>query len=109
MQQKKMWLTAAVAGLMGAVLAGQASAETAKKAKTADNVPCYGVNKCKGAGSCKAGGSCKGQHSCGGKDGCAGKSACKGQNACKGQGWLMMPADSCTNIEGGSLKAPEKA
>lgn len=88
-----MLLSAAVAGLMGAVIAAPSFAgdKDAKAKKGSDkNVKCYGVNKCSGAGKC------------GGKG-----HECAGKNTCKGQGWLMMPKESCEAIEGGSLTPTE--
>ncbi len=86
-KKNKALLSAAVAGLMGAALMAVPAA--AKKAPKL--VHCYGVNKCKGHASCMGKG-----HMCAGK------------NSCKGQGWLAMPAKSCENIEGGSLKPVKK-
>ena len=91
---KSKLLAAAAAGLLGAALAGTASADDApakakKGGKSSELVKCYGVNKCAGSGKCGGSG-----HACGGK------------NACKGQGWLKMPKESCDAIEGGSVTPP---
>jgi uncharacterized membrane protein len=83
-QKKKMLLAASIAGLMAVTANSMTSSAHAEEAK--ESVPCYGVNACKGTGDC------------GGKD-----YSCAGKNACKGQGWLKMPADLCTRIEGGKL------
>lgn len=79
MDKRSMLIRAAVAGLVGATVATPALAKDSKaKKKAADeNVKCYGVNKCAGFG---------------------------GHNSCKGLGYLMMPKESCLNIEGGSLE-----
>lgn len=83
-------LKAAVAGIVGVTIASAPSWAKESKAKKADkNVKCYGVNKCGGHGKCGGPG-----HECAGK------------NSCKGQGWLLMPKESCENIEGGSLTPP---
>lgn len=81
----KALLGAAVAGILSA---GFASADPipAEKLKCTELVPCYGVNACKAHGSCSSA-----------------THGCQGQNSCKGTGWLPMPKDSCTAIEG-SLK-----
>jgi uncharacterized membrane protein len=81
--KKKMLLAASIAGLMTV-----STTVVATNAQAEDSAPCYGINACKGTGDC----------------GGAGYS-CHGQNACKGQGWLKLPADMCTRIEGGRLKA----
>lgn len=82
---------AAVAGLIGAAIAAAPAHAAKKKVKgqMAEVVKCYGVNSCKGHGKCSGAGH-----------------ECAGQNSCKGQGWLLMPAESCTSIEGGSLTPP---
>ncbi len=82
--KKKMLLAASIAGLMAVsttVIATNAQAEET-------SAPCYGINACKGTGDC------------GGKG-----YSCHGKNACKGQGWLKLPTDLCTRIEGGKLTA----
>jgi len=90
MDKKNLLVKAAVAGLVGATLAGPALAAGKKaKADKDKDVPCYGVNKCKGTGKCSGPGH-----------------ECAGANSCKGQGWLPMPKDSCLALEGGSLTAP---
>lgn len=81
--RKKILLAASIAGLMSV------SAAVATNAMAEESAPCYSVNACKGTGDC------------GGKG-----SSCHGTNACKGQGWLKMPADLCTRINGGTLTAP---
>ena len=81
--RKKMLIAASIAGLMTVAASGAATTAIA-----AENVPCYGINACKGTGDC------------GGKG-----YSCAGKNACKGQGFVQMPADTCTRISGGSLKA----
>lgn len=79
--QKQTLLAASVAGLLAAV-----GMSVTAPAASADDVPCYGVNKCKGAGDC------------GGKG-----HSCAGQNACKGQGYIDMDKNDCLRIEGGRL------
>ena len=81
--KKKMLLAASIAGLM---TVAASAADT--MAPAAESVPCYGVNACKGTGDC------------GGKG-----SSCAGKNACKGQGFIKLAADTCSRINGGSLKA----
>ena len=81
--KKKMLVAASIAGLM--TVAASAAATTAF---AAESVPCYGINACKGTGDC------------GGKG-----YSCAGKNACKGQGFIKLPADTCTRINGGSLTA----
>lgn len=82
--KKKMLLAASIAGLMTVA----ATATNAHAGMDSEGVPCYGVNACKGTGDC------------GGKG-----YSCAGNNACKGQGWLKVPADTCTRIQGGKLTA----
>ena len=81
--RKKALLAASIAGLMT-----MAATTATTVAQAADNVPCYGVNACKGTGDC------------GGKG-----YSCAGKNACKGQGFIQVPADVCTRIQGGKLTA----
>ena len=81
--KKKAFIAASIAGLM--TVAGSAAVTTVF---AAENVPCYGINACKGTGDC------------GGKG-----YSCAGKNACKGQGFIQLPSDTCTRIQGGSLKA----
>ena len=81
--KKKMFLAASIAGLMTV-----ATSVAPTNAQAEEGVSCYGINACKGTGDC------------GGK-----ASSCHGTNACKGQGWLKVPADLCTRIEGGRLTA----
>lgn len=83
-------IAAALAGLVVAAAPVLAKNDK-KKAKDAKEelVKCYGVNKCAGHNKC------------------AGKgNACAGKNACKGKGWLVMPKESCDNIEGGTTQEP---
>ena len=79
--KKKMLLAASIAGLMTVAASGAATTAIA-----AESVPCYGINACKGTGDC------------GGKG-----YSCAGKNACKGQGFVKLPSDTCTRIQGGSL------
>ncbi len=91
----KVLLSAAVAGLLGVGLAGTSAAkdkDAKMKVKKVAVFPCYGVNSCKGKSACNT----------------AGNNNCKGMNSCKGQGMLLMPKESCTSIEGGSLTPVEK-
>ncbi len=81
--KKKALLAASIAGLMT-----MAISTAATNAQAADNVPCYGVNACKGTGDCGGQGY-----------------SCAGKNACKGQGFVQVPADVCTRIQGGKLTA----
>ena len=81
--KKKMLVAASIAGLMAV-----ASSAAAPVAMAAESVPCYGINACKGTGDC------------GGKG-----YSCAGKNACKGQGFITLPADICTRINGGALTA----
>ena len=81
--KKKMLIAASIAGLMTVAASGAATTAFA-----ADSVPCYGVNACKGTGDC------------GGKG-----YSCAGKNACKGQGFIKLPADTCSRINGGTLTA----
>ena len=85
--KKKALLTASIAGLLaaGSVAAFQAVANAEMGGA---GVPCYGINACKGVGDC------------GGKG-----YSCAGKNTCKGQGFLKLPADTCTKIQGGKLTA----
>ena len=80
--KKKMLIAASIAGLMTVVASGAATTAIA------DSVPCYGINACKGTGDC------------GGKG-----YSCAGKNACKGQGFIKLPADTCTRVNGGLLTA----
>ena len=81
--KKKALIAASIAGLMSVAVSAAAPV-----AFPADNVPWYGINACKGTGDC------------GGKG-----YSCAGKNACKGQGFIHLPADTCTRIQGGSLTA----
>ena len=85
--RKQALLAASLAGLVAAVgisIMGQ-NAGAADEA-SAEEIPCYGINKCQGTGDC------------GGKGhGCAGK------NGCKGQGYIELSKDTCLKIEGGRL------
>ncbi len=81
--KKKMLIAASIAGLMSVAASGIVTAAIAAEA-----VPCYGINACKGTGDC------------GGKG-----YSCAGKNACKGQGFVKLPADICTRINGGKLTA----
>ena len=80
--KKKMLIAASIAGLMAAASAQASDMPSAG----GENVPCYGINACKGTGDC------------GGKG-----YSCAGKNACKGQGFIKLPSDICTRINGGSL------
>ncbi len=96
MKTNKVLLAAAVAGILGAAGAVHADdmkmdKSMGKGAKTSDSVHCYGVNSCSGKGKC----------------GGPGGASCAGTNKCKGQGWLPMPKDSCTAIDGGSTEPKE--
>ena len=82
--KKKMLIAASVAGLMTVVVSAATTAVFAEEG----SVPCYGVNACKGTGDC------------GGKG-----YSCAGKNACKGEGFIKLPADTCTRINGGKLTA----
>ena len=81
--KKKILIAASIAGLMTVAASGVATTAFA-----ADSVACYGINACKGTGDC------------GGKG-----YSCAGKNACKGQGFIKLPADTCTRINGGTLTA----
>ena len=81
--KKKALLAASIAGLMTV-----ATTAVATNAQAEDAVPCYSINACKGTGDC------------GGKG-----YSCAGKNACKGQGFIKLPADTCTRINGGTLTA----
>ena len=83
--KKSKLIAASIAGLIA--VSGVAVSSTAHQAAGAA-APCYGINACKGTGDC------------GGKG-----YSCHGKNACKGQGFLNVPADACTRIEGGKLTA----
>ena len=82
--KKSKLIAASIAGLMA--VSGMAISGAAQAA--GESAPCYGINACKGTGDC------------GGKG-----YSCHGKNACKGQGFLNVPADACTRIEGGKLTA----
>ncbi len=83
--KKSKLIAASMAGLMAvgtmAILSTSAKAES-------ETAPCYGVNACKGTGDC------------GGKG-----YSCAGKNACKGAGFIKLPKDACTRIQGGRLTA----
>ena len=81
--KKKMLLAASIAGLMAVSVT---AATNAHADMNSEGVPCYGINACKGTGDC------------GGKG-----YSCAGKNACKGEGWLKLPAETCTRIQGGKL------
>ncbi len=80
---KKALIAASIAGLMS-----MAVSAPAVQAADVASVPCYGINACKGTGDC------------GGKG-----YSCHGKNACKGQGFIQLPAETCSRIEGGKLTA----
>ena len=81
--KKKVLIAASIAGLMTVAVSGAAHTAVA-----AGSESCYGVNACKGTGDC------------GGKG-----YSCAGNNACKGQGFIKLPADTCTRLNGGTLEA----
>ncbi len=80
--KKKALIAASIAGLMAVA----SSTAVAIAAEDSAAKPCYGINACKGTGDC------------GGKN-----YSCAGKNACKGQGFIKLPSDMCTRINGGSL------
>ena len=81
--KRKMLIAASIAGLMTAAVSAATTTAIA-----AESVPCFGINGCQGMSDC------------------AGKgSSCAGKNACKGQGFVKLPADTCTRINGGKLTA----
>ena len=77
MKNGSKYLAAAIAGIVGATLAGapayakgkQPPAEKTQGTEVKDSHACKGHNECKGKGGCKTE-----------------KHTCKGQNECKGQG-----------------------
>ena len=83
--KKSKFLAASVAGILA--VGSFAALTCTAKAEDSAGGPCYGVNACKGTGDC------------GGKAG----NSCAGKNACKGQGWLKLPKEACTKIQGGRL------
>ena len=83
LNRKKALLAASIAGLMT-----MAATVAATNSQAAEAVPCYGINACKGTGDCGGQGY-----------------SCAGKNACKGQGFIQLPADTCTRIQGGKLTA----
>ena len=88
MKNSKKFVMASVAGLLAAGSVISSSVANAEQIPGEGSVPCYGVNACKGTGDC------------GGKG-----YSCAGKNACKGQGFVNVPKDVCTRIEGGKLTA----
>ena len=86
-EKKSKLVAASIAGLL-AVGSMAVMASSANAAMGDAGVPCYGINACKGTGDC------------GGKG-----HACAGKNACKGAGFLTLPSDTCTKVQGGSLTA----
>ena len=90
----RMFLGAAMAGILAGTAATAVRAEQASQATPQKMVvvPCYGLNACKGKGEC---GSKTDANGCG------------GSNACKGQGWLSIPKKSCL-AAGGSLEPVQK-
>jgi hypothetical protein len=90
---------AAVAGLASAsrARAGDEAADTAKEPKHV----CKGLNECKGQGSCKHGcgnNGCGGKNDCKGKGGCASEAArhsCQGKNSCKALGGCARGDQGC--------------
>ncbi len=87
-KRNKALLGAAVAGILGGVVAMSSYAADKKVAKS-EVEHCYGINSCKATGQC------------GGKGhGCAGK------NDCKGMGWINVEKGHCKDVQGGSLTLP---
>ena len=84
-QTEKALLSAAVAGILGALATGTSIAadKMEKKAAKADDVQCSGVNACKGKSSCATA-----------------NSGCAGQNSCKGQGWVKVSKEACDQLGG---------
>ena len=73
MNTKKLFISAAVAGLLAASLSGEAKA-SGNSAKKADaKFKCEGGNACKGKGAC---------HTAANK--------CAGKNACTGKAWIYL-------------------
>jgi len=90
MTSKKIFMTAALAGLMAVATAAKAADDTTTAPAPSGDMmkgECHGVNACKGQGACGGEG-----HSCAGK------------NACKGQGWLEMTKADC-DAKGGTFKS----
>ena len=81
--RKSRLIAASVAGLLAA-----GTLAAAAPSAYAEDASCYGINACKGTGDC------------GGKG-----YSCAGKNACKGEGFIKLPKDVCTRIQGGRLTA----
>jgi uncharacterized membrane protein len=76
--QKSIFLTAALAGLL--LSGSQAQADDTTKEVVGE---CHGINSCKSKGEC------------------AGKgTTCAGQNSCKGKGWTKLSKKACKEKKG---------
>jgi uncharacterized membrane protein len=82
---EKALISAAMAGILGALAAGSSMAadKMEKKAAHTDEVQCSGVNACKGKSSCAGA-----------------NSSCASQNSCKGQGWVKVSKEACDQLGG---------
>ena len=76
MNNKKLVLSAAIAGLAGFALSGTPA--LADHHEKGGKVACYGSNACKGKSACKTA-----------------HNECKGHNKCKGHGKEMMSEKDC--------------
>lgn len=81
MTKSKMFMSLAVAGMIGA------GAVVASAVYAEDQVKCMGVNECKGKTSCHTS-----------------TNACKGKNECKGKGVVMLPKAECAAKGGKELQ-----
>ena len=88
--------TLAATALTGLLMSASGFAET-KKAATAEEVLCYGVNSCKGQSACHGK-----VDACSGKNGCEATTSCGGQNSCKGKGLVKLSKKDCA-AKGGKV------
>ena len=80
MNSRKIFITAAITGLMLAVGPGCDELENEEQLEQGK---CLGVNSCKGKADCHGHGN-----------------SCGGQNSCKGKGWKKMAKKECVTKRG---------
>jgi hypothetical protein len=85
-EAKAVLIASAVAALLAACGAENATSKPPSAADMAGKVKCTGINECRTKGVCA-----QADHACGGK------------NACKGQGVTLVPADVCVAKGGTSI------
>ena len=83
MDQKKLLVSMALSGMLGACETSPSESESLASNTMEAQGECHGINSCKGTGEC------------GGKG-----YSCAGKNSCKGKGWLSMTKAVCKEKSG---------